>query len=77
MHTIEYYIEKYGAPLLRKEITGITKKERLNADVPDEVAVFKIDHPTDVMVVGKLANGRWVANFGERTVINLLLKERQ
>lgn len=73
-HILQFYIDQYGSPLFREKITGLTKKERMFADIPDEVAVFKIDHPSEIMVVGKLANGKWLANFGDRTVIKLLLE---
>jgi hypothetical protein len=68
--TIEDYIARYGEPLLRFKPTGVSEKEILYGDIPAEIAVFRIDHPTKIMCVGRSGRrGKWLANWGERIVI--------
>jgi hypothetical protein len=69
---IEFYIDRYGEPLVRFE-TGATGDARVFGDVPDECAVFAIDHPSRVMVVSRYGN-TWHCNSGERAVIVELLR---
>jgi hypothetical protein len=72
--TIEKFIERHGEPVLRFEPTGFSEQECLHGDIPAEIAVFKINHPTKFMCVGKSRRrGNWIANWGERIAIAKLL----
>lgn len=71
--TIEYYIKRYGDPLLRFK-TGASYDEYSLGDIPQECAVFEIKHVTKVMVVSCYGGNRWCCNTGERVVIDELLK---
>jgi hypothetical protein len=68
----EEYVNEYGAPLLRVDVFSKSEEERVRGDVPDEVAVFQIPHPSNVMVVARYGE-RCVANSGERFVVDHLL----
>jgi hypothetical protein len=73
--TFDRYVEMYGVPVLRFETrrTDLTEEEMAFGDIPDECAVFKINHATQFMVVSRHGN-TWHANHGERSVIAELLK---
>lgn len=78
MHsTIEEIILCYGEPVYRKLISEEDRqvsKGLSHSNIPKEVAVFKIDHPSKFMVVSRYVD-TWHYNHGERTCIVELLKE--
>lgn len=69
---IEWYTQRYGEPLIRFE-TGASGDDRVFGDVPDECAVFKINHPSQCMAVCRYGY-TWHCNSGVRAVIWELLK---
>lgn len=74
-NSIEHYINRCGEPLFRFE-TGAKYEEYSLGDVPQECAVFKIDHQSKVMVVSRYSGNRWCCNEGERAVIYELLTRK-
>lgn len=71
----EELISSYGEPLYRKTIdrSKLSKIEIASGDVFNEVAVFKLDCPSKVMVAARYSE--WHCNSGERAVVKELLSE--
>lgn len=76
MDKIEELIAEYGDPIYRKVIdrSDLTEDQIMFGDVAAEIAVFKIKHPSKVMIVGRHGRG-WSCNYGERTAVVELLNE--
>lgn len=72
---IEELIKDYGEPVYRKVIdrTGFTTLDLAKSQVPNEIAVFRLEHPFMLMICGK--HTEWHRNYGERVAVNELLKE--
>jgi len=71
------YTSRYGSPILRF-LTEASFDNRQFGDIPYECCVFKIDDPTEVMVVSRYGDkDEWHANCGERAVIKKLLECRK
>ena len=68
--SLQDYIDLYGKPLYEYE--GMSNKMY---DIPKYCYVFKINHPTKIMVVSGNCKDNLHANHGERTVILNLFYE--
>lgn len=72
--TMAYLLNRYGEPIFRGIPEDWTIEEREDFNIPNEVLVFR--HPKNAripIVWGNMGGDRWDANYGERTVIGLLL----
>jgi hypothetical protein len=73
INSFDSYIERYNDPVFRCSPVAQSEEDKLSGDVPDECVVFRIKHPSKVMVVSRYGT-EWVANKGERFVIDALMK---
>jgi len=71
---LESYIQRYSEPIFRCSPVAQSEEDRLMGDVPDECVVFRIKHPSQVMVVSRYGID-WIANKGERFVITALMRQ--
>lgn len=73
--TLQEIIDCRGEPILIFLPFGdFSPVERIQYDIPVEVAVFQIDHPSKFIVYSRYFNDQWYPNTGERYVIRELLK---
>jgi hypothetical protein len=63
------YIERYGEPILRY----FPEKKEMGADTPNAIYVFRIPHPSKIMIVSRYWGG-WHFNSGCRALIDHLMR---
>ena len=73
-YTREHLVARYGEPFMEFRPQGrFTEMERKMSDMPERVAIYKIEHPSEFMIFASSDGIQWIPNWGERWAVRELI----
>jgi hypothetical protein len=73
-YTREHLVALYGEPFMEFRVQGqFTELERKSSAMPDRIAIYRIQHPSQFMIFASFEKNEWMPNLGERWAVRELI----